>query len=393
MIWSRLAGLVVKLHEVVGETLGGLARSNPIFPIDPDTAWLFSLGRVLNVKLHHINHILVDSERLLRQPMWVKEQAVEQAIRETPEPTPPPPPPNERVIAGTPNPKPRPIGSVSDVDATIKDVQNTAIVIAKGALPAIVNPVPGNVVILRESTSPTVNRLSSGLPLPARKVHEVKEAPTRIAESTAKALSEVNRVVEAINVGTDVGMREVTVTVEVPNPEVVRRELGMDIRVEPTPQPPRVTPLEELTRVRMPRVLRPKLVREVPPREVPTMRVKVAIPLSEEVRREVNRAHRVNVEEVAKAVAKLVREATRGNPVRLEHIHRYRTVIVELGRKVEEGYRVSRTPTPHRHPIYVVWTIYGPEYICPICGSIFYDLRSLEEHIRIYHRGTELVTP
>ena len=321
---------------------------------------------------------------------------------------------------------------------------------------ATVDPIKNFVDEVSRGLEDTLKVVSAVNSVADRPTVEVRPTPVTVPLATRHPGLYVNEPVKG----------EVDINVKVPNPDTLRREVGPPPeRVElPTPTPPvpvpppptvppapptppprlpavppvapptppalppptapparppvavpRVPPpitapvrLEEIPSPH-PRVLTPRVVYEVP-RVKPTEVVKVTIPVTEGIRREVNRAVAETVTRVGRLVSWFVREHSRGNPIPREHVEEVRRTITRFGRLLEKLYNEARvpptpprpprrpvtipppvrppyTPVERRYPVIVVHTTYGPEYICPICGSAFYSLRALEEHMEIYHHG------
>ena len=60
--------------------------------------------------------------------------------------------------------------------------------------------------------------------------------------------------------------------------------------------------------------------------------------------------------------------------------------VLEVGRAVMRFYEVARVPPRERvAPYMVVITPRGPEYICPICGSVYFTESAIRAHMEAEH--------
>ena len=87
--------------------------------------------------------------------------------------------------------------------------------------------------------------------------------------------------------------------------------------------------------------------------------------------------------------SKLVENATRHSPVLPREEVEIRRNMVRLHRHVRRISEVAERP-PVLRPV-VITTVYGPEYVCPVCGSVWYTRSDLLSHIHAWHPEWEVL--
>ena len=212
---------------------------------------------------------------------------------------------------------------------------------------------------MRQSTT-DVKTAFKDSPPPARAL--IHNSPAEYVRVSVGEVREVRNVAEAINSAINRGRDTVTVEVAVPTPEVIPV-------VTPPPTPPRIVDMKTRREVRV------SFTREV--MEVPVKNFNRAI-----------RGLNENINAHQKAMQRFLREATRVVPVTLD-------VAKDITNSLKEySENVSRIKTlageePKKFVPIVINTIYGPEYICPICGATYYSMSALREHMKLH--GVELL--
>ncbi|MEM2179075.1 MAG: hypothetical protein QW272_09685 [Candidatus Methanomethylicaceae archaeon] len=184
------------------------------------------------------------------------------------------------------------------------------------------------------------NNSVTNTPPPARML--ARNSPAEHVTAIMNEIREVNNVADSVRASLPTGF----VTLETKTPS---------IPVPPVPPPPMPPPIVESVRV----------------------------PISEDKVEMAERTLADNTKILAMHVKENVKNMTNNTPLTPRSEAMLRDSLVSFTREVNRSLgRVGRAPII---PIVEIHTVYGPEYTCPIEGSVFYTKEELERHAALYH--------
>ena len=131
----------------------------------------------------------------------------------------------------------------------------------------------------------------------------------------------------------------------------------------------------------------PKLIDVDTGEEVPVIkweRKTVTVHVDREKLREGMRRYLENLNELQRGIRRVFLEVTRVNRLTVHEVERVKREVVPYGEELMRAKILGGEVPPRITPI-IVNTVYGVEYICPLCGATYYDIHTLERHMRTVH--------
>jgi len=244
---------------------------------------------------------------------------------------------------------------------------------------------PRTVSEVTRTATETVERVVRKTPEPRTVARETSSAVAReltkrgVDPETARSVAEaIEPVVESAAAREIERMpRETTITLVAEEPTAL----------VPSPPPP---PPKYWVWPPPPKVLGPVLrYRRIRPPRVPRRVIRKRVPVRDEDVEEVLETAVERMRPIVEHTSKLVENATKHAPVLPRDEVEMRRNMVGLHREVRRISEVAERP-PVLRPL-VITTVYGPEYVCPVCGSVWYSRADLLEHIRTWHPEWEVL--